>query len=131
MLFSKGKSGWSPTAYARDKYMTERTSYTFNDISISQPILTKDGAKWIYDKYLKGELPMKKAWMVSLVMSCLKIRRNNFKESSVALFFLPATNSQTPSNLLSEALSQELSLSLYNHLTENKTLLVRPPMRSK
>ena len=46
---------------SRDRYLTEKTSTHFG-ITISTSILTKDGAKWLYKKYLKGELPMKQTW---------------------------------------------------------------------
>ncbi len=62
-----GKSAqWRVRSYARDKYLTEKTSKVMPNESVSftsyQPILLRAGAVWIYRKYLNGQLPMKQTW---------------------------------------------------------------------
>lgn len=63
----EGKSAhWRVRSYARDKYLTEKTSKVMPSESVSfttyQPVLLRDGAIWLYKKYLKGHLPMKQSW---------------------------------------------------------------------
>ncbi|MGX8941558.1 Rha family transcriptional regulator [Symbiopectobacterium sp. Eva_TO] len=56
---------WRVKAYARDKYFTEKTVTVNTEKGKKQfyeVILLKEGAKWLYRHYLKGELPMKKGW---------------------------------------------------------------------
>lgn len=57
---------WRVRSYARDKYLTEKTSKVMPSESVSfttyQPVLLRDGAIWLYKKYLKGHLPMKQSW---------------------------------------------------------------------
>ncbi|MGO3014656.1 MAG: ORF6N domain-containing protein [Hafnia alvei] len=59
-------SRWRVYSYARDKYLTE-TSHTIakqdkESFEAHKPILLHKGAVWLYRKYLKGSLPMKKNW---------------------------------------------------------------------
>ncbi|MGB2538682.1 ORF6N domain-containing protein [Hafnia paralvei] len=59
-------SRWRVYSYARDKYLTE-TSHTIakqdkESFETHKPILLHKGAVWLYRKYLKGLLPMKKNW---------------------------------------------------------------------
>lgn len=63
----EGKNAhWRVRSYARDKYLTEKTSKVTPSESVSfttyQPVLLRDGAIWLYKKYLKGHLPMKQSW---------------------------------------------------------------------
>ncbi len=57
---------WRVRSYARDKYLTEKTSKIMPNESVSftsfQPILLRSGAVWLYRKYLQGCLPMKQTW---------------------------------------------------------------------
>lgn len=57
---------WRVRSYARDKYLTEKSSKVMPSESVSfttyQPVLLRDGAIWLYKKYLKGHLPMKQSW---------------------------------------------------------------------
>ncbi|WP_243077726.1 ORF6N domain-containing protein [Pantoea sp. MQR6] len=57
---------WRVRSQARDKYLTEKSS-KINPTSAAsftthQPVLLRDGAVWLYRKYLKGQMPMKKSW---------------------------------------------------------------------
>lgn len=57
---------WRCASYARDKYLTE-TNYNLERQGM-EPIvkyevqLLADGKKWLFDKYIKGNLPMKADW---------------------------------------------------------------------
>ena len=51
--------GYLPTPYARDKYFRVAM---YGDTKFTRSELTVLGAKWLYSKYLKGELQMKKTW---------------------------------------------------------------------
>lgn len=56
---------WRVKAYARDKYFTEKVVTVNTEKGkkkFYEVILLKEGAKWLYRHYLKGELPMKKSW---------------------------------------------------------------------
>lgn len=57
---------WRVRSYARDKYLTEKSSKIQPNSSVSftsyQPVLLRDGAVWLYKRYLKGQLPMKVTW---------------------------------------------------------------------
>nr|WP_210484273.1 ORF6N domain-containing protein [Pantoea ananatis] len=57
---------WRVRSQARDKYLTEKSSKVSPSTSASftayQPLLLRDGAVWLYRKYLKGQLPMKQSW---------------------------------------------------------------------
>ncbi|ENN3202507.1 ORF6N domain-containing protein [Escherichia coli] len=57
---------WRVKAYARDKYLTERSGQVEQENGeireIFKPLLKKKGAAWLYRHYLNGELPMKKTW---------------------------------------------------------------------
>lgn len=57
---------WRVRSYARDKYLTEKSSKITPNSAVSftsyQPILLREGAVWLYKKYLKGHLPMKVTW---------------------------------------------------------------------
>lgn len=67
-LYNESKSGTRHRvgSYARDKYMTEHqvevTPHGKDAFISYTPILLKKGAARLYDLYLAGELPMKKAW---------------------------------------------------------------------
>ncbi|WP_239175738.1 ORF6N domain-containing protein [Citrobacter youngae] len=63
----EGRSAqWRVRSYARDKYLTEKSSKVSPNSAVSfttyQPVLLRDGAIWIYKNYLKGNLPMKVTW---------------------------------------------------------------------
>ncbi|MGL4616550.1 MAG: Rha family transcriptional regulator [Shewanella sp.] len=51
--------GYAPTPYARDKYFRVAM---YGDTKFTRAELTVLGAKWLYSKYLKGELQMKNSW---------------------------------------------------------------------
>ena len=57
---------WRVRSQVRDKYLTEKSSQVSPSASASftsyQPVLLRDGAVWLYRKYLKGQLPMKQSW---------------------------------------------------------------------
>lgn len=57
---------WRCTAYARDKYLTERqvniNPQGLEPITKYEVTLLSDGKKWLYQKYIKGLLPMKASW---------------------------------------------------------------------
>lgn len=57
---------WRVRSQVRDKYLTEKSSKIKPSSSASfttyQPVLLRDGAVWLYRKYLKGQLPMKHSW---------------------------------------------------------------------
>lgn len=57
---------WRVRSYARDKYLTEKSSKVSPNSAVSfttyQPVLLRDGAIWLYKNYLKGKLPMKVTW---------------------------------------------------------------------
>lgn len=57
---------WRVGHYARDNYLTERPGkYEQDDgsfVDTFKPILLHKGGVWLYRKYLKGRLPMKKGW---------------------------------------------------------------------
>ncbi|WP_324030034.1 transporter [Pantoea sp. JZ2] len=57
---------WRVKAYARDQYLTERPGRVEQENGemrdIFKPLLKHKGAVWLYRRYLKGELPMKKGW---------------------------------------------------------------------
>lgn len=57
---------WRVYAYARDKYLTEKsrkvTPKNKDTFDVHQPILLHKGAVWLYRRYLKGLLPMKSDW---------------------------------------------------------------------
>lgn len=57
---------WRVRSYARDKYLTEKSSKVSPNSAVSfttyQPVLLREGAIWIYKNYLKGKLPMKVTW---------------------------------------------------------------------
>ena len=61
-LLLKTYGGWSTTTYSRDKYFTERHVKGHQDKPTVKIILTQKGAEWLYRKYLKDGLPMKKVW---------------------------------------------------------------------
>ncbi|EDI3433490.1 hypothetical protein CDM03_13940 [Salmonella enterica] len=63
----EGRSAqWRVRSYARDKYLTEKSSKVSPNSAVSfttyQPVLLRDGAIWLYKNYLKGKLPMKVTW---------------------------------------------------------------------
>ena len=62
----RSTKGYRCTAYARDKYLTEseRTiaARGKHGFVVYEVQLLADGKKWLYDKYITGELPMKKTW---------------------------------------------------------------------
>lgn len=57
---------WRVRSQVRDKYLTEKsTKVSPNSVAsftTYQPVLLRDGAVWLYRKYLKGQLPMKQSW---------------------------------------------------------------------
>lgn len=57
---------WRVRSQARDKYLTEKSTKVSPSTSASfttyQPVLLREGATWLYRKYLKGMLPMKQSW---------------------------------------------------------------------
>ncbi|WP_410742676.1 antA/AntB antirepressor family protein [Citrobacter freundii] len=57
---------WRVRSYARDKYLTEKSSKVSPNSAVSfttyQPVLLREGAVWLYKNYLKGKLPMKVTW---------------------------------------------------------------------
>ncbi|HGJ5882876.1 antA/AntB antirepressor family protein [Arsenophonus sp.] len=56
---------WRVHSYARDKYLTESPFIMTNDYGQRQCykiVLLKKGASWLYNQYLKSNLPMKKEW---------------------------------------------------------------------
>ncbi|ENG2550922.1 TPA: ORF6N domain-containing protein [Citrobacter freundii] len=63
----EGRSAqWRVRSYARDKYLTEKSTKVSPNSAVSfttyQPVLLRDGAVWLYKNYLKGKLPMKVTW---------------------------------------------------------------------
>lgn len=66
-LLNKTNTGYCPTSYARDSYFKYENitfinkKYDRRDPSTKVTVTVK-GAKWLYSKYLKGELPMKASW---------------------------------------------------------------------
>ncbi|ELN2576908.1 ORF6N domain-containing protein [Enterobacter kobei] len=60
------RAAWRVRAYARDQYLTEAsTTVTPKDkarFECYHPVLLKKGAVWLYRRYLRGELPMKRSW---------------------------------------------------------------------
>lgn len=57
---------WRCASYARDKYLTE-TNYNLDRQGMESIVkyevqLLADGKKWLFDKYIKGQLPMKANW---------------------------------------------------------------------
>ncbi len=57
---------WRCASYARDKYLTE-TNYNLDRQGMESMVkyevqLLSDGKKWLFDKYIKGQLPMKANW---------------------------------------------------------------------
>ncbi len=57
---------WRCAAYARDKYLTE-TNYNLDRQGMDSIVkyevqLLADGKKWLFNKYIKNELPMKAGW---------------------------------------------------------------------
>ena len=57
---------WRVRSQARDKYLTEKSSQINPSSAASftsyQPVLLREGAVWLYRRYLKGQLPMKQSW---------------------------------------------------------------------
>ena len=57
---------WRVRSQARDKYLTEKSSQINPSSAASftsyQPVLLREGAVWLYRRYLKGQLPMKRSW---------------------------------------------------------------------
>lgn len=57
---------WRVRSQVRDKYLTEKSSKVSPNQSASfttyQPVLLREGAAWLYKKYLKRQLPMKVTW---------------------------------------------------------------------
>lgn len=57
---------WRVRSQARDKYLTEKSSQINPTSAASfithQPVLLREGAVWLYRRYLKGQLPMKRSW---------------------------------------------------------------------
>lgn len=57
---------WRVRSQVRDKYLTEKSTKVSPSAAASfttyQPVLLRDGAVWLYRKYLKGQLPMKLSW---------------------------------------------------------------------
>ncbi len=57
---------WRVRSQARDKYLTEKSSKINPSSAASftsyQPVLLREGAVWLYRRYLKGQLPMKQSW---------------------------------------------------------------------
>lgn len=60
------RATWRALAAVRDQYLTEAsTTVTPKDkarFESYHPVLLKKGAVWLYRRYLKGELPMKRSW---------------------------------------------------------------------
>lgn len=57
---------WRCASYARDKYLTE-TNYNLDRQGMESMVkyevqLLADGKKWLFDKYIKSQLPMKANW---------------------------------------------------------------------
>lgn len=62
ILFKRGNN-WKVYGQYRDVYFTERTHHVQGSTAmVTSCYLTKKGATYLYKKYLKGELPMKKNW---------------------------------------------------------------------
>lgn len=57
---------WRCASYARDKYATEApvgiNKQGMNPFTKYEVRLLADGKKWLFDKYIKGQLPMKTDW---------------------------------------------------------------------
>lgn len=57
---------WRVRSQARDKYLTEKSNQINPTSAASftsyQPVLLREGAVWLYRRYLKGQLPMKQSW---------------------------------------------------------------------
>ena len=57
---------WRVRSQVRDKYLTEKSSKVSPNQTASfttyQPVLLREGAAWLYKKYLKRQLPMKVTW---------------------------------------------------------------------
>lgn len=57
---------WRCASYARDKYLTERPVELgiqgVKEFTRFEPTLLAKGKKWLFDKYVKGLLPMKANW---------------------------------------------------------------------
>ncbi len=60
-LINEGRRGYRPSAESRDRYFKLYVADN-NGKETYQAQLTQKGARWLYNKYLKGELPMKKTW---------------------------------------------------------------------
>ena len=69
-LFDENHHGrsvrWRVCSYARDRYLTEKTSRISpadaEAFTSHTPVLLHKGAVWLYRRYLKGLLPMKTDW---------------------------------------------------------------------
>ena len=61
-LINEGKKGFRPSAVTRDLYFKLHTIEDDRGKERYQAQLTLKGAKWLYKKYLDGQLPMKKSW---------------------------------------------------------------------
>lgn len=60
-LISEGSRGYRPSCHTRDVYFKLYTGQQ-DGKEVYQAQLTQKGCRWLYNKYLKGELPMKKRW---------------------------------------------------------------------
>ncbi|WP_163370958.1 hypothetical protein [Endozoicomonas acroporae] len=60
-LINEGRRGYRPSAETRDRYFKLYVADN-GGRETYQAQLTQKGCRWLYNKYLKGELPMKKSW---------------------------------------------------------------------
>ena len=61
-IFIRAKRGYKVTSKYRDRYFKQKI-FQFEDGNVRyEPVLTHDGAAWLYDQYLHHKLPMKKTW---------------------------------------------------------------------
>ena len=60
-LINEGRRGYRPSAETRDRYFKLYVTDN-NGKETYQAQLTQKGCRWLYNKYLKGDLPMKKTW---------------------------------------------------------------------
>lgn len=61
-LINEGRRGYRPSAETRDRYFKLYVADNGSGKEVYQAQLTQKGCRWLYNKYLKGELPMKKSW---------------------------------------------------------------------
>ena len=60
-LINEGRKGYRPSCHTRDVYFKLHPSQK-NGHEFYQCYLTNKGCRWLYKKYLDGQLPMKAGW---------------------------------------------------------------------